>query len=250
MVLNSGHCASNFVMFDPSRIDTCGIELGNWYGFAGIPMGTGLASFTELVRMVKSEREAKFEAKVRMFQLDAKIVYSLRTEHNALTTEMTVESLSDGMLGDAVLHLTFASGASSPRFNGVSLKECGRYHYSTQKNSCLELSDVRLKIVTEMDADAARMDLDLVPYAARMADGRIRYHTRALCRGGENSSLILRTRGALSCVRLGKCPAAMQRWLYRVERNASRFLRNTQLCAAAVFPKNAKLRLWHRMQTQ
>lgn len=236
-------------LLDKWHVKTCGIELGNWYGFAGIPMGTGLASFVELYRMNGTDTDLQFESYVRMYRLDVRIVFSLRVDQTAMTAEVTIESLADCVLGDAVLHLTFLPGKGVPRFNGEILDQPDRYCYSFQRHSQLELyDDVRLKIETEMVDLTGRMDLELIPYAARLRDGRIRYHTRALCRGGETSSLLLRSRGALSCMQLGNCPVSMRRWLYRIERNAPRLFRNTQLCAVTAFPKGSKLRLWHHLE--
>lgn len=236
-------------MLDKWRVKTCGVELGNWYGFAGIPMETGLASFAELSRMERTETDLRFEAHVRMYRLDVSIAYSLRVDHAAMSAEVLIESLADSVLGDAVLHLTFSTANGAPRFNGMNLEEPDRYCYSLERDSRLELSgDFQMIIETEMDDLTGRMDLELIPYAARLRDGRVRYHTRALCRGGDASSLLLRTRGALSCMQLGRCPASMHRWLYRIERSAPRLFRNTQLCAVTAFPKGSRLRLRHRLE--
>ncbi|MBU4259812.1 MAG: hypothetical protein KKH45_10580 [Proteobacteria bacterium] len=236
-------------MLEKWHVKTCGIELGNWYGFAGIPMETGLASFVEFSRMERNETDLRFEAHVLMYRLDVNIACFIRIDHAVMTAELSIESLADCVLGDAVLHLTFSSGLGTPRFNGMIIEEPDRYCYNLQRDSRLELNDdFRIKIETEMKVLSGQMDLELIPYAALLKDGRIRYHTRALCRGGDASSLLFRTRGSLSCMQLGRCPASMRRWLYRSERYAPRLFRNTQFCAVTAFPKGSKLRLWHRLE--
>lgn len=237
--------------FNELNIKTYGMEIGNWYGFAGIPMGTGISSFAEIDHVQKSKDKFYFQSRVKMHRLDAKISYSQEKHNSVLSSKLLIESLSDGFIGDAVLHLTFASDYMKPRYNDRCLRKRDKYYYSTSNPSLLQINDaIQMKIDVENNIfnGPQECDLELLPYAAYLKNGSLRYHSRVLCRGQKASFILLRTRGALGCIQLGKCPIGMRRLLYRIERKKPQLFKNTQLCAVTSFPKGTQLQLRHRLE--
>lgn len=243
----SGECfLQEFV--NPARIKSWGIEIGNWLGFAGIPMGTGSSSFVEVQSFVAGKDHVQFNGRVLMPRLSAAFNYRTWQDGSQCLTELTLLSAKDSLLGDVVLHSTFqVAGPAS--FNGVPLTRPGRYIYSTSPFNRLAFQGApHLAVSAGLVAPQPVVDLELIPYACPLPDGRIRYHTRGLCTGGRNSRLMVRMRGALSCMEIGPAPLSISRWLYRIERKAPRRLPNFQLCAASRFPRGTGITLRHCME--
>jgi len=231
------------------EVVTYGLEMGNWYGFAGIPMSTGIASFVEVVDCSQEPGRMMFEARVLMPHLDAHIRYASRLHDDVLSTELTITSNTDSLLGDAVLHMTLRPRNDIRRFNGRALDTPGCYVYSSGEIGTVETGcNKKLRISASLKHDSSDMDIRLVPYAAWLPDGRLRYHTRALCLGGANSYLVMRSKGAINCWRLGRYGSFPGKWLYRNERKAPKFFPNTQFCAVTRFPKGEQLTLCHRIE--
>ncbi len=232
----------------PAEIRTWGVEIGNWFGFTGIPMGTGLGSFTEFDSLSESPDHVQCSGRVLMPRLCARVHYQTWQDGPCLFTELTLQSERDSLLGDLALHSTFYTpGLAS--FNDALLTRARRYHYSTARLNRLAFQGgPRLSISSELIASHSSIELDLIPYACLLPDARIRYHTRGLSMGGRNSRLIVRMRGAMNCFVIGPAPRCISHALYRVERKAPRVLRNFQLCAASRFPTGAIVTLKHCMQ--
>lgn len=225
---------------------SCGLELGNWYGFCGVPMGTGLASFVQVESAERRASDFRLSGRMRMRRLDLSFTYESAVGNgDCAETILTIAAREPTLLGDIVLHLVF-DGIAEPCFQSRALVTPRRYHYTDSNAVELQVRPgKRLQIRTELKCEGQEVNLAMQPYAALIGRGRLRYHTRALCFGGADSRLLLRSRGALNCIDLGRAPAWTRSLLYRGERRAPRLLPNTQLCAASTMPERAVVQLRH-----
>ncbi len=251
MLAQSYSDLSAAAFFGAERLVSYGIELGNWYGFVGMPAGYGLCSACEVREYSSNEAQTQIQAHVVMPNMRVVLDYQSTVQDDELVTGVDLRFLEDGLLGDLVLHAQLAgSPAGEGKINGEALLVPRRYHYQYENDEPHRL-DVDHQFSCNIHCTAEGVDdfpsLQLVPYAARVDESRIRFHSRLLTLSGEGAELLLRTRGALSCFRLASDLRWFDSQLYRVERNSPRLLPNTQLCSAVRVPAGTTIRLQHRV---
>ena len=106
-------------LFGSSQLVSYGIELGNWYGFVGMPGGYGLCSACEVTSYSSSEEITSITAKIVMPRMRVSLDYQSKLEAGELATRVAVTFLEDGLLGDLVLH---AQLSGSPPRNSVMVR--------------------------------------------------------------------------------------------------------------------------------
>lgn len=223
-------------------LSTFGVELGNWYGFSGIPMGTGIASFQELIRYHSNIEVAELVARVRMKELNIVVTLNCKIDGDYLLVRFEAEALTDSLLGDLVIHYSFFdTDRNVVSIAGEPLLKADKYIEITDKDYEIALGDnksFRSQVSVSIPDD---VDLEYRPYATLMRNGKVRHHVRLICKGGDSSYIIFRTRGSMSSFKLCKYKKLFGKYLYRKELSAPKIFPNTQLCAVTTLKKGSRI---------
>lgn len=228
--------------FGDLNLSTFGFEIGNWYGFSGVPMNTGIASFSEVIAYGETPGNANMTALVKMKKLYAQLQLEVSYSANGFIVELRATSLADSVLGDLVIHYGFSQIDKNVIFGNECVNSVNKYQRSRSGNYTLTLSEKKLVANSEVEMPAG-MDMNITPYTTLTAGGGIRHHMRLLCEGGENSHILLRTRGAMSCIQICKSNSILASQLYRREKKAPRIFPNTQLCGVTPFNRGDAIRI-------
>ena len=224
-----------------SGLRTYGFELGNWFGFCGVPMGTGLSSFHELLDWQPRGVSTRARWRILMHRLDVELSAEvrLRSDGGALETQAVVRARRDSLLGDLAIHAKFATADRPVLLDGLELDRPRKYIHVRGSRANFTVHGQNLDCRSSADGGG----LSLAPYACRISATEARFHTRLLARGGPGQRLIVTSRGALSCAEVGPCPAWLDPFLYRVERRTPRWLCNSQFCSAMSLRTGESVRL-------
>lgn len=241
------------LFFGKDSIVSYGFEMGNWYGFIGFPGDYGLSSQYEIVEKDIDSRKCSYQLKVVMPKLLSEVTFNTEvTDDGYLRSFVKVVFLESGVVGDLVLHLQLNIAKDvNPSLNNVGLLDDLKYHYVDNPDRPIELfsgKDEKYIIRPTADGDCLNNGLRLMPYATRVNNRVIRYHSRLLAFGGTGNSLLIRSRGVFSCAKVIPWCPGISRWLYRRERKAPTFLPNTQLCAVRHVKRGDVVQLEHRIK--
>lgn len=222
-------------LLEPFGIATYGLELGNWTGFHGLLLSSGIASFAEVEILANDDPDQHFGFRARVLQRGLDLAVDYRSERigdAGIQTKVIVEARRDSWLGDVAIHASFRDASGLGRLDGRPLSEPGLYVRAADPlRPRLALANRPFEVESRLSDDMP-CDQELVPYAVRLGDGRVRFHTRCQCFGGPRSRLVLRGRSALGAWMPGlACPAWARPWLYRKELRRPRLFPNFQLCA-------------------
>lgn len=228
--------------FGDINLSTFGFEIGNWYGFSGVPMNTGIASFAEVIAYDETPGNANMTALVKMKKLYAQLQLEVSYSTNGFTAELLATSLVDSVLGDLVIHYGFSPVNSNVIFENKYVTGVNKYQRSQTGDYSLALGGKKLVANSEVEIPVG-MDMSITPYTTLTTGGKVRHHMRLLCEGGENSCILLRTRGAMSCMQICKSNDILASLLYRKEKKAPRILPNTQLCGVTPFHRGDAIRI-------
>ena len=223
-----------------------GIEFGNWYGFIGIPLNYGLGSFVNIEHLIEDDNEFCVTARIKMPCMHVRIKYYTRRVDGGISSDFDIHAIDDSLIGDIVIHSVFEHKDENLKFNNHHLKTLNKYIYSKSEKNSLHIGEKIININMELQG-CSDVDLDSMPYAAKLENNRVRYHSRALSMGGDKSYALLRSRGSASCFNLGRYRSYYNRYLYRVERTAPKFLPNSQICSVTKLESGQKISLKHEV---